>query len=120
MMKTSGTFVFKLVPDQTGKNTTIDKNSARVVRFAEIEKVNNKLNNWFSLDYKEFIKELKKNNVKLSLSEESELIQYFNEQKAKAIQIENEIKKVDKQIDQMVYKLYDLTEEEIKIVEENV
>jgi len=84
----------------------------------EIEKVTNKLNSWFSLDYKEFIKELKKYNIKLSLSEESELIQYFKEQKREAIQLEADIKKVDKQIDQMVYKLYGLTEEEIKIIEE--
>ena len=30
----------------------------------------------------------------------------------------NELEKTDKQIDQMIYELYNLTEEEIKIVEE--
>ena len=38
----------------------------------------------------------------------------------KAYQKYKEIDKTDKQIDQMVYELYDLTKEEIKLVEENV
>ena len=33
------------------------------------------------------------------------------------IEIQNQINITDKEIDQMVYKLYDLTEDEIKIVE---
>lgn len=35
----------------------------------------------------------------------------------KIIDLENEIERIDNEIDQMVYNLYDLTEEEIKIVE---
>jgi len=35
-------------------------------------------------------------------------------------ELKNEIKKTDKEIDQMVYELYGLTEDEIKIVEEGV
>lgn len=56
---------------------------------------------------------------KLSLSQESEWLQYFEEQKQNVLSIKTEIDKTDKEIDQMVYKLYDLTEDEIKIVEEN-
>ncbi len=44
-------------------------------------------------------------------------MQYFNEQKEKAQALKSEIEKADKEIDQMVYELYGLTEEEIKIVE---
>ena len=32
---------------------------------------------------------------------------------------ETDISKLEKQINELVYKLYDLTEEEIKIIEEN-
>ena len=46
-------------------------------------------------------------------------MQYFNEQKQKATELKIEIEKTDKEIDQMVYELYGLTEEEIKIVEES-
>ena len=83
----------------------------------EIEKTTKKLNNWNELEFKDFLKELKKAKIKVSLSEEAEWMQYFNEQKEKAQALKSEIEKADKEIDQMVYELYGLTEEEIKIVE---
>jgi len=43
----------------------------------------------------------------------------FLEQVAKREQIEKEIDKTDKTIDQMVYKLYGLTDEEKAIIEED-
>ena len=55
--------------------------------------------------------------IKLSLSEEAEWMQYFNEKKQIAQSLKAEIDKTDKEIDQMVYELYGLTEEEIGIVE---
>jgi len=81
------------------------------------EKISKKLRNWDELHFDEFIKELKKAKVKQSLSEEAEWMQYFKEQKEKAQNLKLEINKTDKEIDQMVYELYGLTEEEIKIVE---
>ncbi|HAF28663.1 MAG TPA: restriction endonuclease subunit M, partial [Bacteroidales bacterium] len=83
------------------------------------EKISKKLINWYELDFNEFINELKKAKVNQSLSEESEWMQYFKEQKAKAQDLKTEINKTDKEIDQMVYELYGLTEDEIKIIEEN-
>ena len=69
------------------------------------------------LDFKAFLAELKKAKVKLSLAEEAEWMDYFNQQRSKAQALKAEIDKTDKEIDQLVYKLYELTEEEIKIVE---
>ena len=66
------------------------------------------------------MKELKKQKVKLNLSEESEWMQYFNEQKQKANELQTQITQTDREIDRMVYDLYGLTDEEIKIVEESV
>ncbi|WP_154853008.1 Eco57I restriction-modification methylase domain-containing protein [Cyclobacterium xiamenense] len=82
-----------------------------------IEKPNTKLQNWSSLDFKGFLGELKKAKVKLSLSEEAEWMAYFNEQKAKAKDLQAEITRIDQEIDRLVYELYGLTEEEIRIVE---
>ena len=87
-----------------------------------------KLQNWHELDFKVYLKELEKarkksakeNEIeytKLSLSEEAEWMQYFNEQKQKAEELKTEIDKTDREIDQMVYELYGLTTEEIEIVE---
>jgi type I restriction-modification system DNA methylase subunit len=78
---------------------------------------NRKFEKWNELTSKEFFKELEKQKVKLSLREQSEWLQYFEEQKNKALAIKSQISQTDKEIDQMVYALYELTEEEIKIVE---
>lgn len=95
----------------------------------QIEKLTTKLRNWHELDFGEFLKELEKARrksakenettySKQSLSEEAEWMQYFNEQKQKAEALKTEIDKTDREIDQMVYDLYGLTDEEIAIVEE--
>ncbi|MDT8394599.1 MAG: Eco57I restriction-modification methylase domain-containing protein, partial [Bacteroidales bacterium] len=92
------------------------------------DKVSKKLENWHELEFSEFLKELEKarkaivevEDTKLTLSEEAEWMEYFKEQKGKVFNAKSEIEKTDKEIDQMVYKLYGLTKEEIKIVDENV
>ncbi|WP_420380112.1 hypothetical protein [Gilvibacter sp.] len=49
--------------------------------------------------------------------QESEWMEYFNEQVRSTRLLEADIKELDMQIDQMVYELYGLTEKEIAIVE---
>jgi len=78
------------------------------------------IQNWADLDFKQFLKELSKSKIFLKLNEEAEWLEYFNSQKIKALDLNTEIEKTDKEIDQMVYELYGLTEEEIKIVEESI
>lgn len=41
-----------------------------------------KIENWPSLSFKDFLKELTKHKIKLSLSEEAEWMKYFEEQKS--------------------------------------
>ena len=89
-----------------------------VLRKFDLEKLSTKLQEWYLLDFSDFIKELKRLKIKLSLSQESEWEEYFLEEKSKAIAVDSEIKNTDKEIDSMVYRLYDLTDEEIKIIEE--
>ena len=78
-----------------------------------------KLQDWYLLSYADFIKELGKKKIKLSLSDEAEWEDYFTTESQKALNIKNQITQTDKEIDAMVYQLYGLTEEEIKIVENN-
>ena len=89
-----------------------------LLRKFDLEKLSTKLQEWYLLDFSDFTKELKRLKVKLSLSQESEWEEYFLEEKSKAIAVDSEIKNTDKEIDSMVYRLYDLTDEEIKIIEE--
>ena len=71
----------------------------------------------YLLSYAAFITELTKKKVKLSLSEEAEWEAYFIQETEKALELKARINATDKEIDQMVYQLYGLTDEEIKIVE---
>jgi len=92
-----------------------------------IEKLTTKLQNWHELEFREFLQELGKSTktrgliplskFSLSLKEEAEWMQYFNEQKQKAQELKTQISQTDKEIDRMVYELYGLNEEEIRIVE---
>ena len=78
---------------------------------------NKKLQDWYKLSYADFIKELTKQKIKLSLSEEAEWADYFDQEKGRALEIQTQITATDKEIDQMVYELYGLSEDEIGIVE---
>jgi len=76
-----------------------------------------KLQEWYNLEFIDFTKELKKKKIELSLSQKSEWMEFFETEKEKVNSIQAEIDATDKQIDQMVYNLYELTAEEIEIVE---
>jgi hypothetical protein len=91
-----------------------------------------KLKNWHELEFGDFIKELNKAiNSKnkellkaelqqiptLTKKDEFEWLDLFEENKQKAQDLQNQINQTDKEIDAMVYQLYNLTDEEIKIIE---
>jgi hypothetical protein len=82
-----------------------------------LEKLSRKLQSWHQLEFGFFLKELKKQKVNLTLTEEAEWLTYFEENKKKAQGLQSQIDQTEKVIDQMVFELYGLTEEEIRIVE---
>lgn len=84
-----------------------------------IEKLVSKLENWYELEFSDFVKEIEKSIKprKLSLSQKAEWMTHFETEKAKAVALQSQIDQTDKEIDQMVYKLYDLTPEEIELIE---
>ncbi len=82
-----------------------------------LPKLSRNLENWPALDFKGFLKELHKAKVSLSLAEEAEWLGYFTEQQAKAHALQAQINKTDREIDALVYALYGLTEEEVRVVE---
>ena len=82
-----------------------------------LETLSKKLQNWYELSFAEFLKELAKAKLNLTLSQKAEWEDYFLAEQQKAISIKSQIHQTDKEIDQMVYELYGLTQEEIEIVE---
>lgn len=87
--------------------------------FTEMSK---KLQNWHKLEFGNFIKELNKaikkaGGTPLSKMDEMDWMEVFETKKSEAQALKAEIDKTDKEIDNMVYELYGLNEEEIAIVE---
>jgi len=83
----------------------------------DLDSLPKKLESWYELTFAEFVKELAKKKIKLSLSEEAEWEDYFLQEQQKALAIKQQITTTDQQIDTMVYELYGLTQEEINIIE---
>ena len=96
---------------------TSQKFQRNIQREFNLEKLSAKLENWVQLSFNEFLKELEKSKVKLTLSQKAEWEDYFIQESKKALDIKHQIDTTDKEIDQMVYALYGLSEEEIRIVE---
>ena len=80
-------------------------------------KINSTLETFDLFDFTKFITELKKQKIVLSLRKQDEWEEYFNDYKRQCNELSAQISSTDKEIDRMVYALYDLTEEEIDIVE---
>ncbi|MDM8560357.1 DNA methyltransferase [Candidatus Parabeggiatoa sp. HSG14] len=86
-----------------------------------IEKITKKLDAFYETEYDAFKKELAKQKIKISLgSENNEWREYFNTTTQKINELQTQINQTDKEIDKMVYELYELTPEEIEIVENSV
>lgn len=88
-----------------------------IQRKFDLKKLPNKLLNWHSLTYKEFIAELGKKKIKLTLAEEADWEGYFIEEFEKAQENLTFISQTDQKIDHLVYQLYELTLDEIKVIE---
>jgi type I restriction-modification system DNA methylase subunit len=81
-------------------------------------KITETLKHFDKLNFKQFIAELKKQKITLSLKQQDEWEEYFNVYKSECTAFVKQIADTDKEIDRMVYALYGLTEEEIEIVEQ--
>ena len=80
-------------------------------------KINGTLENFDLYDFPKFVSELKKQKIKLTLVQQDEWEEYFNHYKQECSKLANAITAADSKIDELVYQLYNLTEEEIKVVE---
>lgn len=90
----------------------------------DLVKIPSKLENWYDLDFSDFIKELNKAIKKLdgkilTKKDEFEWLELFEDNKEKAYGFLNQITELEANIDQVIYDLYNLSEEEIRIVEES-
>ena len=80
-------------------------------------KINASLTNWYDLDWVAFTDVLKKQKMHLTGTLKDDWYDRFNRLSQQAKTIKSTIDTTDKQIDAMVYKLYNLTDSEIKVIE---
>ena len=103
------------------KNEKLYEKSQHFINLLKAEyetiEISGKLNNWYELDWKQFTNELKKQKIVLSGSQKDDWFERFNRVSTEIKELQKTIDETDKQIDSLVYKLYNLTDEEIKIIE---
>ncbi len=80
-------------------------------------KITEKLEDFYDSDFSAFLDELKKQKIYLGLKDQDEWGDYFKGYQKELLKLKAEIEKTDYDIDRMVYELYGLTDEEIKVVE---
>ena len=103
-------------------NAELNDKKSRFMRrlqqnFANI-KIKGGLTQFWQLSFADFVNELKKQKIKLTLAEQDEWEDYFTQYQNHCTALQQTISQTDKTIDQMVYQLYGLTDDEIKIVEQ--
>lgn len=109
------------VDEMLSLNKELQEISAKFQRTLQrefsLETLSKKLQNWYDLSFSEFLKELVKLKINLSLSQKAEWEDYFLQEQKRALDCHSKVTTTDKEIDKMVYQLYELTDEEIEIVE---
>lgn len=102
-------------------NADLQKSTGRFIKRVKENlnpaKISSALENFYTMEFSDFVKELTKQKVKLSLKQQDEWEEYFAEYKENCVILQEQINTTDTEINQLVYKLYDLTEEEIAIVD---
>jgi predicted transcriptional regulator len=82
-------------------------------------KITTALLSFDQMEFKAFVAELKKQKIKLSLIQQDEWEDYFNQYREACNQLSAQITQTDNEIDQRVFDLYGLTQEEREIVLSN-
>ena len=102
-------------------NADLQKSTQRFIKRVKENltpaKISSALESFYIMEFSDFVNELAKQKVKLSLKQQDEWEEYFAEYKENCVLLQEQINTTDAEINQLVYKLYDLTEEEISAVE---
>jgi type I restriction-modification system DNA methylase subunit len=80
--------------------------------------ISENLSEFYQLDFKSFIDELKKQKVKITPRQEMELMPLFKEKASEITMLSKIIEEFDAELDKEVYKIYGLTEDEQTMIEQ--
>ena len=92
-----------------------------IIRTFNINKLSQKLVEYNKLSFDDFLDEMKKHKVDTKQRSTHDLLEHeFENSLNVLLPLQKEIKQLEKEIDNIVYELYDLTPEEIKIIEDSL
>jgi len=78
--------------------------------------ITNNISNFYLNDFKNIIDELKKQKIKIGLKEQDSWEEYFKDNKQQINDLIYKINQKDNEIDNQIYKLYELTPDEMEMV----
>ncbi|MDB4839895.1 N-6 DNA methylase [Nitrosopumilus sp.] len=96
------------------------KFSGRILQNLKPKKLTKKLITFHELDFEEFFGELKKQKIRLTLQQQEEWEEYFMDKKDLMLKNLEKINQLESDINSIIYKLYGLNEDEIKIMENDL
>ncbi len=99
----------------TNLQISSDRFQKIVMQELRMDKFPSRLNHWWTLDLTAFLKAV---GNKLSLTQKDEFVALYDKYRSDLLALHNEIQKIDLEVNQLVYQLYDLTPDEVAIVEE--
>ncbi|KEQ28746.1 hypothetical protein N180_18785 [Pedobacter antarcticus 4BY] len=112
-------FLHQLVSDLSRWMTELEKteNSFLSILSSKFEDSTwlKKFKNWTKLSETTFLKYIE--SQKVTVSKQAEWLDFFRSQRTTALLLEERIASTESQIDDAIYKLYNLSEEDIKIIE---
>ena len=82
-----------------------------------IDKLSKKLENYYELNFENFLKELKKKKVVIKPNKIQDLSEIFDESIGKIESLQWKIKETDEKTNKLIYELYGLADNEIEIIE---
>ena len=83
-------------------------------------KINSKLKQFNELTFEDFFKVILKQNIKLTFEQQEELENYFKDRKDSLFEIKRNIELIEKEIDNLTFKLYGITKDEQELIYKNI
>ncbi len=80
------------------------------------DKISKKIDNWYELDWQTFQAELEKSNINLNLKKMKDWREFFNTEQKNAKLLTDEIKILTHEIEKKIFKIYDISAEEMNEV----
>ena len=102
------------------KKRELQKQALEVLKAEyKLPKVTQKLEKFLDLGWNEFLEELEKQKVRLDITQKDKLNVWFRSKHNEAIEIKKSAEKLDQEINACVYKLYNLDDAEIRLIEKS-